>query len=94
MRKYGDIIMKPVIMFVTEWCPYCKKALAFMDAVVKQNPQYADVKIEIIDEELHPDIAKRYTYYYVPTYYVDGVKVHEGATSKSIVNAVFEKAFK
>ncbi|MCJ7689769.1 MAG: thioredoxin family protein [Clostridiaceae bacterium] len=84
--------MKPVIMFVTEWCPYCKKALAYMDATQKQNPQYADIVIKIIDEELHPEIAKNYTYYYVPTYYVDGVKVHEGATSKNIINAVFEKA--
>ncbi|MEK6263945.1 MAG: glutaredoxin [Clostridium sp.] len=84
--------MKPVIMFVTEWCPYCKKALTWMDAIKKQNPQYEDIDVKIIDEEHHPDIAKKYTYYYVPTYYVDGVKVHEGATSKSIITSVFEKA--
>lgn len=86
--------MKPVTMFITEWCPYCKKALAWMEDIKKQNPEYADIEIKIIDEELHPDTAKQYTYYYVPTYYVDGVKVHEGAASKDIVIGVFEKAFK
>lgn len=86
--------MKPVTMFITEWCPYCKKALAWMEDIKKQNPKYADIEIKIIDEELQPDTAKQYTYYYVPTYYVDGVKVHEGAASKDIVIGVFEKAFK
>ncbi|MCB2288996.1 thioredoxin family protein [Clostridium sp. CS001] len=84
--------MKPVLMFVTEWCPYCKKALNWMDDIKKQNPAFTDIEIKIIDEELQPDIAKQYTYYYVPTYYVDGVKVHEGAASKDIINKVFEAA--
>lgn len=86
--------MKPVIMFVTEWCPYCKKALSWMDDIKKQNPEYGDIEIKIIDEELQPHIAKQYTYYYVPTYYVDGVKVHEGAASRNIVSKVFEMALK
>lgn len=86
------IKMKPVLMFVTEWCPYCKKALNWMDDIKKQNPAFTDIEIKIIDEELQPDIAKQYTYYYVPTYYVDGVKVHEGAASKDIINKVFEAA--
>ena len=85
--------MKPVIMFVTEWCPYCKKALAWNEDILKQNPEYSNIEIKIIDEELQPDIAKQYTYYYVPTYYVDGIKVHEGVASKDIVNKIFEKAF-
>ncbi|WP_291632391.1 glutaredoxin domain-containing protein [Clostridium sp.] len=84
--------MKPVIMFVTEWCPYCKKALAWMDDLKNQNPEYANIEVIIIDEELQPNIAKQYTYYYVPTYYVDGVKVHEGVASKDIVSKVFKMA--
>ena len=86
--------MKPVIMFVTEWCPYCKKALNWMEDIQKQNPKFADIEIKIIDEELQPDIAKQYTYYYVPTYYVDGIKVHEGVASKDIISKVLEAAIK
>ncbi|HEY5587691.1 MAG TPA: thioredoxin family protein [Candidatus Paceibacterota bacterium] len=86
--------MKPVIMFVTEWCPYCRKALYWMEYIKKQNPQYADIKVKIIDEELQSDIARQYNYYYVPTYYVDGIKVHEGVVSKNAIKEIFEKAFK
>ena len=63
-----------------------------MEDIKKQNPEYNNIEIKIIDEELQPDIAKQYTYYYVPTYYVDGVKVHEGAATKDIVNKVFKAA--
>jgi len=86
--------MKPVIMFVTEWCPYCRKALTWMEAIKNQNPEYAGIDIKIIDEELKPDIAKQYNYYYVPTYYIDGIKVHEGVASKNIILDIFEKALK
>lgn len=84
--------MKTVIMFITSWCPYCKQAFSFMEEVKKENPKYEDIEIKIVDEEREPDIAKQYDYYYVPTYYVDGVKVHEGVPSKDIVREVFEKA--
>jgi glutaredoxin len=49
--------MKQVIMFVTEWCPYCNKALVWMENIKKQNPQYADIEVKIIDEELQPHIS-------------------------------------
>lgn len=86
--------MKPVLMFVTDWCPYCKKAFSLMEEVKKTNPQYTNVEVKIIDEELRPEIAKQYDYYYVPTYYVNGVKVHEGVPSKDIICKVFEEACK
>jgi Thioredoxin domain-containing protein len=86
--------MKPVFMFITDWCPYCKQALSFMEDLKKINPEYANLEVKIIDEERQPEIAKQYDYYYVPTYYVDGVKIHEGVPSKDVVRNVFEKASK
>ncbi|AWI06278.1 TlpA family protein disulfide reductase [Clostridium drakei] len=84
--------MKTVIMFITSWCPYCKQAFSFMEEVKKENPKYEDIEVKIVDEEREPDISKQYDYYYVPTYYVDGVKIHEGVPSKDIVREVFEEA--
>ena len=63
-----------------------------MDALKKEDPKYSDINIKIIDEELEPEISKNYDYYYVPTYYVNNVKVHEGVPTKDIVKAVFEEA--
>ncbi|MBC2580469.1 thioredoxin family protein [Clostridium sp. DJ247] len=84
--------MKPVFMFITDWCPYCKQALSWMEELKRENPKYTDVNVRVVDEEREPAIAKEHDYYYVPTYYVDGVKVHEGVPSKDIVRQVFEKA--
>lgn len=84
--------MKPVLMFMMKSCPYCREALNWMEALKKENASYGDVDISIIDEADHPEIAEKYHYYYVPTYFVDGVKVHEGECSKDIVRSIFEKA--
>ena len=58
----------------------------------EEYPQYQTLPIEMIDEQLHPEVTKTYSYYYVPTYYVDGIKAHEGVPTKEIVREVFEKA--
>ena len=86
--------MKPVLMFITDWCPYCKKAYSIMEELKNSNPKYANIEVTIIDEELKPEIANQYDYYYVPTYYVNGVKLHEGVPSKDIIIKVFEEACK
>ena len=86
--------MKPVFMFITDWCPYCAKAFSIMEDLKKTNPEYANIEVTVIDEERQPEIAKQYDYYYVPTYYVDGVKLHEGVPTKDIIRTVFEEALK
>jgi hypothetical protein len=65
-----------------------------MEDLKNSNPKYADIEVEIIDEERKPEIAKKYDYYYVPTYYVDGVKIHEGVPTKDSIRKVFDEALK
>jgi len=84
--------MKPITMFTMAACPYCQKAHAWMDELFAENPAYRDIPMTIIDEVEEPDVADRYDYYYVPTYYVDGEKVHEGAATKEIVRRVLDSA--
>lgn len=84
--------MNTIIMLVTSWCPYCKKALSWMEELKAENPSYTKVEIKIIDEELEPEVARKYDYYYVPTYFINDVKLHEGVPSKEIIREVFEKA--
>jgi glutaredoxin len=84
--------MKPVQLFILENCPYCRQALSWMEELKRENPEYSKVEMTIIDEGKQPDLAGQYDYYYVPTYYVDDVKVHEGVASKEKVKAVFDKA--
>lgn len=93
IKKSGGIIMKQIHMFITSWCPYCKQALNWMEELKSENPKYADIDIKIIDEEHNPEVAKKYDYYYVPTYFVGDTKIHEGVPTKEIIRKVFEKSF-
>lgn len=63
-----------------------------MAELTQEEAQYQELQVEMIDEQLHPEVIKTYSYYYVPTYYVDGVKIHEGVPTKEIVRDVFERA--
>jgi len=86
--------MKKITMFTMESCPYCREALRFIEELYKRDGRYRDIPLEKIDENKHPEIAKQYDYYYVPTFYVGEKKVHEGASSLQAVKNVFEEALK
>jgi len=84
--------MKKITMFTIKSCPYCNAALRWMDELFAENAKYRALEIENIDEVLHPNIANKYDYYYVPTYYVGGKKLHEGAATFDVVKRVFDAA--
>lgn len=86
--------MKPVTMFVTSWCPHCKKALLLIQKIKSSHPEYENIEINVIDEEKNRALSKQYDYYFVPTFFVDGVKVHEGIPNEKKLLHVFEEAFK
>ena len=58
----------------------------------KEHPEYGAVEMEIIDETRNPEIAEKWDYYYVPTYFLGEEKLHEGAATKQKVQRVYEKA--
>ena len=75
--------MKPLTLFHLNGCPYCikaKKALAELDA---EDPRYAGVGFEWIEEEEHPEIAAKYDYYYVPCVFDDTEKLYEADPRQS-----------
>ena len=84
--------MKKVTMFYLENCPHCKKASRIIEELVSENPKYSNVSIERIEESKNVRIAEAHDYYYVPTFYVDGIKIHEGVPTKEKIEAVFKAA--
>ncbi|WP_418981790.1 glutaredoxin domain-containing protein [Alistipes sp.] len=84
--------MKPVKLFYLKTCPFCKKALRYIEEAKAAHAELAAVEIEMIEESEQPDVADRFDYYYVPTFYVDGVKVHEGGIYPDEVEAVLRRA--
>jgi thiol-disulfide isomerase/thioredoxin len=86
--------MKLITMFEIGSCPYCIQAHRMMEELMQENPKYKALTIKIIDEDQFPDIADQYDYYYVPTYYVENEKLHEGVPHKKIIQEIFERALK
>ena len=84
--------MKKITMFTMASCPYCKEARKWMDEVIKSDIKYAETPLTIIDEVEEPEVAAKFDYYYVPTYYIGDEKVHEGAATFGIVKKVFDGA--
>ena len=66
--------------------------MRIMDVLFAENPEYLSLEIEKIDETVHPEIADKYDYYYVPTYYVGDEKLHEGAATVKKIRRVFDAA--
>jgi len=84
--------MKKITMFMMRSCPYCRQALRWMDELLAENSEYRAVEIEKIDELVCPDVARKYNYFFVPTFYVGDEKLHEGVASRKKIQRVFDAA--
>jgi glutaredoxin len=84
--------MAKIKMFHLSGCPYCRQARGWMEEICSETPEYRKIDVEMIDEGIHRDLAAKYDYYLVPTYYVDEVKVHEGVATKEKIRKVYEIA--
>ena len=84
--------MKKVLMVHFLGCPFCRAAEGYLQELTQRYPELAAIPIERIDERIHPDIANQYDYWFVPTFYVDGAKAHEGACTRDAVEKVLRSA--
>ena len=84
--------MKKVQMFMFAGCPHCAKALSMIEKLKESNSAYETVVIDVIDEKLNPSEADKYDYYYVPSFFIDGEKIHEGVPTEEAVEKVLKTA--
>ena len=84
--------MKQVLYFYMEGCPFCRQTDRWMEETLREHPEFASVDVRKVEERRERAFANGFDYYFVPTYYVDGVKVHEGVASKRVVESVFQRA--
>ena len=82
--------MKPVKLFYLKNCPFCKKALRYIEEARAAHPELAAVGIEMIEESEQPELADTFDYYYVPTFYVGGV--NEGGVYPEEVEKILRSA--
>ena len=86
--------MKKLTIFYQERCPFCKKAFAYIEELKSEYPEYSIIPTTLIEETLQPDYADKFDYYYVPTFYINEEKVHEGAINKKEVKDILDSIIK
>ncbi len=86
--------MKKLMIFYQERCPFCKRAFAYIEELKRENSEYDNIPTVLVEETLQPDFADTFDYYYVPTFYIDGRKVHEGGIKKDEVKEILDAALK
>lgn len=85
--------MKDILMFTKKNDAYCLQAKDWVRELLLLHPEYADIPLTEIDREEHPELAERYKFYFVPTFFVGGEKVCECALRKERVADVFRRAW-
>lgn len=84
--------MSTITLFYLKHCPYCKKAFRYIDELKSEHPELSQMEINAVEEEENPDVANAHDYYYVPTFYIGGQKVHEGGIFKPEVERLLRTA--
>ena len=69
--------MKKVKMMILDDCPYCHQAFSMMERLCREHEEYRAVDVEVIEESKEPEKIKGYNYWYVPTYFDEGVPTLE-----------------
>ena len=69
--------MRELTMFYLDDCGYCAKARQAFEELYELNPAYRQIPITRIEESQEPEIADRYDYYAVPSFFDGTEKLFE-----------------
>lgn len=77
--------MAQLTLFYLRNCPFCKRALQYIEELKADHEELRSIEFELIEESEQPEEADRYDYYYVPCFYLGEEKLHEGGIYKEEV---------
>lgn len=69
--------MKKVTYFYLPGCPYCRQADHILQRLTEEDPRYAAVEFERVNEMSEPEKVKGHNYWYVPSMFVGEEKIYE-----------------
>ncbi len=84
--------MKELTLFYFNECPHCANALRWQQELFLERPEFKKVPLRLVNEREQPELAGRYDYWLVPTYYLGEEKLFEGVMDKALVAAAFQQA--
>ena len=65
--------------FILPRCPYCLQARELIEELRAERPELGSVEIDFIDESLEPELAERFDYYRVPSFFLGKEKLYEAS---------------
>ncbi|MBR0208402.1 MAG: glutaredoxin [Oscillospiraceae bacterium] len=65
--------------FILPRCPYCLQMRELVEELRAERDELAAVEIDFIDESAQPELADRYDYYRVPSFFLGGKKLYEAS---------------
>ncbi len=65
--------------FILPLCPFCLQARELIAELREERPELSSVEIDFIDESAQPELADRYDYYRVPSFFLGGKKLYEAS---------------
>ena len=83
--------MKELLFFMLPGCPHCNLARRLISEVMRDKG-YDDITVKEIDERKNAAYAEKFDYYLVPSFYLDGVKLHEGHAERGDIERVLDAA--
>lgn len=83
-------MIKELLYFKLVDCPYCVQADRWIDELRIENPEYQKIEMRIVNEKIESEFANKYNYYYVPTFFYDNYKLHEGVANKEKIKLVLD----
>ena len=69
--------MAKLTVFYLKGCPYCRNARRAAEELYAENPGYAGVEIDWIEESENAALADSYDYYRVPSIFLGREKLYE-----------------
>ena len=87
--------MKEIDIFYLASCPYCLNARKAVAELCGENPAYASLKLNWIEESEQPEIAESRDYYSVPSLFYGDEKLYEAHFTHSygVIKEKLRKAF-
>ena len=83
--------------FILSSCPYCLQAGELIEELYAERPELASIEIDYIDEADEPELAERYDYYRVPSFFLGEEKLYEADPrrtrdeAKEMLGAMFDE---
>lgn len=75
--------MKDLTVVYLNGCPYCAKAKKALENLKSENPRYAAVHVEMVEENENPARLAGLDYYHVPSLFIGEEKLFEASPGDS-----------